>query len=242
MKKGNKIYILTIILLLVVIVVLCILLAKGGDSKTEIKYTDYTDQLIKIKETKGIHSVANIIDEDSLGVLVSSDTQGTRTVLAEVIFYDDQNKKVSSDASSSIMLNDGMLFFVFNLPNLTEGEYAGTIDLKLTEGEEETFDRLADVSKITYQETHSVNDLKSTVFNITGVNGNDYNIASLFTNVVVMKNDKIVAYNSFSLENILAGATFNSIVELPPVSSGNELQSVDFDKVYIFTTDAHSQD
>lgn len=239
MKKGNLFYIITIVFLLIVIIVLSVFLVMRKSGGTDIKYTDYMDQLIKVSETSGIHSIANIVDDDYLAVLVSSDTQGTRTVSANVTFYNDQNKKVFSDETTSVMMDEGQLFFVFNLPDLAEDEYAGAIDLKLTEGEEEGFDSLADVSKITYQETHNVNELQSTMFNVVGVNGNEYNVSGLFTNIVAVKSNKIVAYNSFSSDNILAGATFNSTVEIPPVLSGNDSQPIDFDDIYIFATDAH---
>lgn len=239
MKKGNIFYIITIVFLLIVIIILSVLLVTRKSGNTDIKYTDYTNQLIKVNETSGIHSIANIVNDDSLAVLVSSDIQGVRTVSANVTFYNDQNKKVFSDETSSVMMNEGQLFFVFNLPDLSENEYAGTIDLKLSEGEAEGFDSLADVSKITYQETHNVNELQSTMFNVVGVNGNEYNVSGVFTNIVAVKSNKIVAYNSFSSENILAGATFNSTIEIPPILSGNDHQPIDFDEVYIFATDAH---
>lgn len=239
-KKGNKnknkidiIQNTVIIVLSVVVVGLCVAITAQGGSN--VRYTSFNDSMIQINEVKNLNVSANIFEEQQLVVFLEPTSKNDLEVDVQVSFEDDDGKAITIDSTQATILSDGKNLMFFDLPELNN-KYAGTININVEA--HNTRDVLkADLSKITYQETHEVNDNGDTIFHITGKNQNDDIILGLVGYIVALKDNKIVAYNSFSQEKIEANETFSLDTNFHgQLAQEDEFVSVDYDKLMIFSS------
>ena len=125
----------------------------------------------------------------------------------------------------------------FDVPELDDDKYAGTIDINVkTHKIKDTLE--ADLSKVTYQETHEVQDDGSTVFHVSGQNQNDATLLGLVGYVVALKDNKIVTYNSFTKERIGANEMFSFDITFHGMSTtqDDKVSPVDYDELMIFSS------
>lgn len=236
MKKRNNIYVIVIIVLVALLVTVSLLLLLEKMQGPVIKYKDYQDDMIHVQKVNGFDSMVSIID-DYVILLLSSNTEDGNDIVATATFYNDQEEKLSTVETGGVISNKGRLLLFFAVPDIGD-DYAGKVDIKLSV-EDTAVDDIVDVSKITYQETHEVDEnTKGVKVYITGINGNDYGVLSFFTNVVAVKNHKIVDYNSIYFEDVASGATFDSSFELAAVADSGKPTPIEFDELYVFASDA----
>ena len=237
-KKKNKFDSKSIVIgILLVIVIILIIILTVNSVNSNVKSKDYIDEMINVdNRTDDLSIQSNIIqDSGSLVLLISSDASKTRMVTVKVDFLNDEGDSIYSDQLSNFVMADGHVLMNVILPNLDTDDYAGDILLEVTDDSASDTDFM-DVSKLTYEESHEIAEDNSIVFDITGTNDSDSVISHLEGSVVALKDDNIVAFNNFSLENIDANFTFSTTVSLPGVFSDDEIVPVDYDDVLIFTS------
>ena len=218
-------------ILFVAIVVLGIMLVFKNNNDGFTKYQFYDDDLIEIDNQTSMQVQANITNSESLGVLVSSDLDEFFLVKIEVTYYDDSHDKVSTQTNELTVFDHGTQFAIFFLPDLYDGD-AGTIDIKVTG--EKTDKGAITSSQIEMTETHSVDDTLSTNFTVQVTNNSDVNIPGLVGQVVLLKEDKIVGYQTFDVNELMAHSTLSSDIVFVPNMKGSQSLAVDFDKAIFF--------
>lgn len=238
-KKSIKSKGIVICILLVIAIILIIILTFNSvHSNVKSKY--YVDELVKINNhTDDLKIQSNIVqDSGSLVMVISSDASKPRMVTVNAEFFNDEGDSIYSDQVSNFVMSDGKMLMNIILPNLDEDDYAGDILLEVTDDSANKEDFL-DVSKITYEESHATAEDNSITFEITGTNGSDSVISRLEGSIVALKDNKIVAFNNFNLNNIDANSTFTTTVSLPGVLEKDEIVPIDYDDVLIFTSTAN---
>lgn len=241
MRKGKKIkfspQIIVIIVLLIMIILLTVILLAHRTS-LEVKNRYYSDRFIKVENpAENMRVKANVIQGGgSLVMLLSSDDSSPRMATVNVRFFNDDNQVVYSDRFSTLVMNGGQALLSAPLPNLGD-DYAGNILLDITD-DSTSFDDYVENSEITYEETHVVLEDDTTVFNITGTNTSDTNIEHLVGSVVALKDDNIVAFNNFHIEDVEANSNFSTTVRLNGVLYGATVAPVKYDDILIFTSSA----
>ena len=216
--------------LFVAIVVLIVMLIFKNNNQELVKYKFYDDDLIEIDNQTSMEVQANIVSSNSLGVLLSSDSDNYMQVKIEVNYYDDNQENVFTDTNEFTVFDHGKQISMFLLPDLFE-KYAGTIDIKVTG--ESVENGLISSSQIEMTETHSVDEASSTNFNIQTTNNSDVNISMLLGNVILLKNNKIVGYYTFSINDLMANSTVSSAARFDAILTESQPSPVDFDEVLV---------
>ena len=236
-KNKNNMVIkqnVAIVVLSVIVLCLCIAISVQGDNKPH--YTAFNDSMIQIDEVNDLKVTANIYEEQHLVVLLEPTSKKDIDVDVHVSFEDIDGKAISMDSTQATVLSDGKNLVFFDVPELNDDKYVGTIDINIeTHNTEDVLK--ADLSKVIYQETHEVNDKGDIIFHITGQNQNDATILGLVGYIVALKDGNIVAYNSFSQDEVGAIATFDFDTEFHSMSTQeDEIVSVDYDELMIFSS------
>lgn len=232
-KKSLKKNII-IIFISIVILILCVFFAIGDWNKDNVEYTSYNDEMISINEVDNMKVKANILD-DYLVVLLESTSKNAIDTEVQVQYSDMDGNAVFMDRTSATILTNGKNLLFFEVPELKK-QYAGDITIDI-ETKETSFGLKVDLSKIIYQETHEVLDTGEINFHITGQNQNNSSILGLVSYIVALKDDNIVAYNTFSQEKVEANGTFTLDTSFHGmVNQDDEVVPVDYDELLIFTS------
>ncbi len=244
MKKGNVkkkknradiIQNVVLVVLAVIVLGLCVALALQSDNS--VHYTEFRDSMIHINNDGNLKVTANIFEEQQLVVLLEPTSRKDIDVDVQVNFADADGKAITLDSTQATILSDGKNMMFFDVPELDDDKYAGTIDINVkTHKIKDTLE--ADLSKVTYQETHEVQDDGSTVFHVSGQNQNDATLLGLVGYVVALKDNKIVAYNSFTKERIGANEMFSFDITFHGMSTtqDDKVSPVDYDELMIFSS------
>lgn len=193
----------------------------GISESSNTKYKYYSDDLITVDNDGRFDALVNIVDNDYVGVLVSSDLSTSGVVSVTVTFYDADGKELSSNKSSSMIFANNHTFLTFLLPDLTN-QYAGNIEVVIT-GEEYS-GITYDVSNILYEST------PSNPFAIQVTNNNNFSIMNLVFDVVALKDKKVVLYEAYREKNVMPYSIFSVFSDT--LTNMNE----DYDELLIFTT------
>ena len=236
-KQINSESVVIAILLIILIFLIIILTVSRVNS--EVRSKDYVDDMIRVDNRVDYLDIkANIIqDSGSLVMLISSDASKLSMVTVNAQFLNDKDEVISDDQGSTFVMGNGQVIMNIILPNLDDDDYAGDVLLEIT-AEDSGSDDFVDVSKITYEETHDVLEDNTISFQITGTNNSDSLISYLEGSVVALKDDNIVAFNNFNLQDIDANATFSTTVGLPGVLFDDIIVPVEYDDILIFTSSA----
>ena len=236
LKKVTPQCIVIVVLLIMITFMIIILLTSRSTIEVKNKY--YSDDCIKLEnQTENIHINANVVQSNgSLVMLVSSDASDPMMINIDVSFLNDSNEVVYSDRVSTLVMNDGQALLSTALPDLGD-DYAGNILLDVDD-DSTSFDDYVENSEITYEESHEVLEDNTTVFNITGTNASDTNIEHLAGWVVALRDDDIVAFGHFILDNVEANSDFSTEVQLHGILSDNTVVPVQYDDLLIFTSSA----
>lgn len=244
MKKGNVkkkknradiIQNVVLVVLAVIVLGLCVALALQSDNS--VHYTEFRDSMIHINNDGNLKVTANIYEEQHLVVLLEPTSKKDIDVDVQVNFFDADGKAITLDSTQATILSDGKNLMFFDIPDLDDDKYAGTIDINVkTHKIKDTLE--ADLSKVTYQETHEMQDDGSTVFHISGQNQNGATLLGLVGYVVALKDNKIVAYNSFTKERIGANEMFSFDITFHGMSTtqDDKVSPVDYDELMIFSS------
>ena len=125
--------------------------------------------------------------------------------------------------------------WLFKGTSQLENDYAGKIDIHLSELEE-NIDDMVDFGGVNYQESHSLDENHNTVFSIEGINETEYYFRNIIGNVVALRDGNIVCVDSFVVSDVAVGATFSTVAHFPADFSNGQLQAMKFDEVLIFST------
>lgn len=223
-------YVILGILLIAVIVLAVMAIFKNNNSELT-KYQFYDDELIEIDNQTSMKVQANIVNSNSLAVLISSDLDDFFLTKIEVTYFDDKQEKVSTATNELTVFDHGKQLATFLLPDLYE-KYAGTINVKVTG--EKTENGSISSSQLEMTETHSVDENLSTNFDVQVTNNSDDNIPGLLGEIVLLKNGKIVGYQNFDINELMAHATLSSDVVFEPSGTNSGILAVDFDEVNLF--------
>ena len=234
-NRSKRDIIQNVVLVILAVVVLCLCIAITIQSNNKSCYTAFNDSMIQIDKANDLKVTANIFEEQQLVILLESTSQDDIETEVQVEFKDADEKTISIDSTQTTILKDGKNMMFFDIPDLDE-KYAGEIDINV-----KTYDAQGvvnvDLSKVIYQEIHEANDAGDTVFHVTGQNQNDAPILGLVGYIVALKDNKIVAYNSFTQERIEANQTFSFDTDFHGVlGQNNEVVPVDYDKLMIFSS------
>lgn len=229
MKNIIK-YVILGILLITVIILGVMSILKNNNSVVE-KYQFYDDDLIHIDNQTSMKVQANIMNSETLGILISSDLDDFFLTEIEVTFYDDNQEKVSTSTNELTVFDHGKQFTMFVLPNLYE-KGAGAIDIKITG--KKTNDGSVSSSQLQMTETHSIDESFSTNFKVQVTNNSKVDIPALLGEVVLLKNGKIVGYQSFTVYDLIAHSTLSSDVVFESDRTASQTTAIDFDEVSLF--------
>lgn len=238
MKKVRKnkvnFYHIVIFILMIIVIGLCgiLIFNKKQDNNTIYKY--YDDSLIKVQNDTSFSYQANLVNGDYLAVLVTSTSNKAGEIEADVTFYNADNKKVYADNLINSMSGDGKTIFTFSVPDL-EDDFAGKINIHLLTPEGNNGETI-DISSITYQESHSIDENKITVFSIEGTNGTEFNFHNLIGNIVALRDGDIVCVDSFQVSDVEAGSTFSAVAHFPANTSNGKFQTMKYDELLIFSS------
>lgn len=234
-EKKKKIYIIVIVLLSILLVVVSLLFILEKIRGPEIKYKNYQSDMIQVKGIDDVETMASVVD-DTVVLLLSSDLDNASEVIAVSTFNNNQGEQIASDEQNGVISGKGKLLLIFNIPNISEDDYAGTIDIQLS-AEDAGYDGIADTSKITIEETHEIDEeTNNVVVSAVGTNGNDYGIFGVITDIVAIKDGKIVDYNSFYTDSVAPGGTFDSTFQFAASVSSGQLVPLEFDELDIFVS------
>ena len=234
-EKKNNIYIIIIVVLAILLMVVSLLFILEKIREPEIKYKNYQSDMIQVGKVDGMHTMSNVVD-DTVVLLLSSELDIANEITAVSTFNNDQGEKIASVEQNGIISGKGKLFLVFNIPNISEDEYAGIVDIQLS-AKAVGYDGIADTSKITFDEAYKVDEkTNNVVVSAVGTNGNDYGIFGVITNVVALKDGKIVDYNSFYTESVAPGETFDSTFQFAVNVSSGQLVPLEFDELDVFVS------
>ena len=221
--------------LLVIVICLCVAVTLVGEQQGRTIYTSYDDNLIQIDNSSDLEVQANIFEERYIAMLISSNSSNTLMLNANVVFQDSRGNEISNQKNNTILLHKGRTVLLFEIPSL-DGKNAGNIQVSVR-GEAVSNEAPIDPNKITYHETHEVDDNGVTTFHITGQNQNDSSVYELIGNVVGMKNGKIVAYASFAQEEVAAQDSFTANVKfLSTLNNKAEIVPMEYDELLMFTS------
>lgn len=228
--KKDMIKNIVIAILSVLVLVLIIILIVNMNTK-EIKYKYFNDDLIEIDSSKSFEVQANILSDNSLAVLISSDNSDNLECVLSVEAEDEKGKSVLDEERNYIMLGKSKNIAVFNLPGLGS-ENAGKIKIKVNEVKT-NYEEKIDAKKITHKVSYKDGENQMIDVTINFINGNDTKITDFAGYLIAYKDDKIVGLNSFSAENIEPHATFTIDTFLTPNIDVNQMSKLDFDKLEV---------
>lgn len=222
-----------IILFTVVIVLSIITFFRYHNDEIEIRYKAYDDDLIKINNQTSMEVQSNIVDQNSLAVLVSSLDTAAQVKL-RVVFHDEDGKEIATKEDELNVLGNSKQLFSIEIPRLYE-KFAGDIDIEVSQEEITNYDYVSS-DNIKMEETHSVDADLLTNFAIYVTNNSNSNIGVFSGMIVLLKDDKTVGFSSFAQENFMAGATVSLPVSFDPEVVGSDFKAIDFDEVLLFPT------
>lgn len=228
--KKEKIKDNTIIICLIIIICLLLLLISLVLIKGKVKYKYYDDDLISVNNSTNFKVQTNILDNNTLILLLTSNNDKTSNINVDVDFADEKGEKIDTQTVNGQVYAKNSSIFVFQVPNLKKDEYAGKIKINIKKDGE--YKNEIDISKIKC----TIND-KVDGENVLSVNAkctnNDEPISYLGGDFVVFKGNDIVDIQYFSHENVLVGSTVTSNVTF---ISNAGLESFDYDKIDVYIT------
>ena len=225
--------IVLIILFVTVIVLSIITYFRYHNDEVEIRYKAYDDDLIKINNQTSMEVQSNIVNQNSLVVLVSS-SDTVAQVRLRVVFHDEDGKEVATKEDELNVLGNSKQLFSVEIPRLYE-KFAGDIDIEVSQEEITNYDYVSS-DNIKMEETHSVDADLLTNFVIQVTNNSNSNIGVFSGMIVLLENGKIVDFSSFTQENFVAGATVSLPVSFDFKVLDSEFKAIDFDEVMLFPT------
>lgn len=223
--KDNIIIACLIIIICLILILISLVLIKG-----KIKYKYYDDDLISVNNSTDLKVQANILDNNTLILLLTSNNAKTSNINVDVDFNNEEGKKLDTQTATQQIYAKNSSIFIFQIPHLKKDEYAGNISVNIQKDEDDT--SKIDISKIKC----SVDD-KTDETNVLSVNAkctnNDESISYLGGDFVVFNGDDIVGVSSFSKDNVQKEETFE--VNSTFVST-NGTEKLDYDKIKVFIT------
>lgn len=186
-----------------------------------IKYKYYSDDLITVDNDSLFEFHVNIVDNNYVAVLVSSDLTVSSIVSVSTVFYDEDGNQLVANKVSSLVFANSYGILTFPLPDLND-KYAGNIEINITG--QETGNTESDDSNIKYQKT--AND----PFTIEVTNADSNSVSELEFSVVALKDKKIVLHETYFQESIMPYSTFSVSSDALTNMNG------EYDELLIFTT------
>lgn len=228
--KKEKIKDNTIIICLIIIICLLLLLISLVLIKGKVKYKYYDDDLISVNNSTNFKVQTNILDNNTLILLLTSNNDKTSNINVDVDFANEKGKKIDTQTVNGQVYAKNSSIFVFQVPNLKKDEYAGKIKINIKKDGE--YKNEIDISKIKC----TIND-KVDGENVLSVNAkctnNDEPISYLGGDFVVFKGNDIVGVSSFSQENIQKNEMFEATSTFVPTDGTEKL---DYDNAKVFIT------
>ena len=218
-------------MLFIVAILLAITIIRKGKSEI-VKYSYFDDDLIQVDNQSSFEVKSNIVDNENLLIYVSSNYDKSILAVAEVIFRDEDGETIASDSSSLVVLNHSGQVFTFYLPSLV-GKYAGNIDIVIREQETNQQTDFS-TSDIKLKESHTITEEMNTNFTIQIQNNSNFLIQSFTGMMVGLKDDEIVAVDSFSSNNILANSSNTSSAVFYFNTENQGIMSRDYDTLLMF--------
>ena len=228
--KKEKIKDNTIIICLIIIICLLLLLISLVLIKGKVKYKYYDDDLISVNNSTNFKVQTNILDNNTLILLLTSNNDKTSNINVDVDFANEKGKKIDTQTVNGQVYAKNSSIFVFQVPNLKKDEYAGKIKINIKKDGE--YKNEIDISKIKC----TIND-KVDGENVLSVNAkctnNDEPISYLGGEFVVFKGNDIVGVSSFSQENIQKNEMFEATSTFV---STDGTEKLDYDNAKVFIT------
>lgn len=215
------------VMAMVILILICILIF-GKVNSCEVKYKFYDDNLIEIKNDSSLKVQANVYDNRSLAILLTSNNSKEVAGNISVKAYNEDGDVLLSDNNYHILFARGQALSIFNLPDL-KNKNAGKIEIMVKE-EETDYKGDIDVSKIKYTTSFTVAEKKETSINVNLKNENSKIINKLSGYVIALKNNKIVGVNVIEVSNIGADGVTTKTTLNPNIMS-DELKALEFDKL-----------
>lgn len=227
--NKEKIKTITIIAMSIIIILLLICIIFMSNNKY---YKDYDDSLIKINKSNSFDIKSNIIYNQTLGVLLSTNDKTSNIGKVTVTFYNKRGKAILSDSISKAVYSGSATLFTFNLPSLDSDDYAGTIKIDVDKETMENNKNNVTIDKINQVIEKNIDSDKNLSVKTTLTNNNNVDLSVLGGDIIAFKDGKIVATSSFYQENVKANDSFNIEVKFPPYNL-NQTFEHDEIKVYI---------
>lgn len=206
-KKNILFIILGIIIFIIYSIVLVNVVKK--DSHDKILYKYYEDSLIEINnsEESNIKAISNIIDDTrSLAILLTSNITQSKLANIEINYYDSENNVKKNEEFKLLIKNNDAVLGISKLPILDDG-YAGNIKINITYENIEVDDSFN--QNINFNNTIKENENGLLKLEFSWQNNLDKDIKELSGFIVLVKDNKIIAYNSFFEENIMRNGYVN---------------------------------
>lgn len=229
MKKDRIKNIVIGVMGVIILVLVCIVALGVFKGSCETKYKFYDDDLIRIENDSSLKVQANIFDNRSLAILVTSNNSKEIAGNVSVKAYDEDGNVLLNDSNYHIIFAKNRALSIFNLPDL-EGKNAGKIEISIKE-EDTDYKSEIDVSKVKYTTNYTVDDKKITQINVNLKNENTQNINKLSGYLIALKDNKIVGVNLIDAQNIGVNGTVTATTTLNSSVMSNELKALDFDKL-----------
>lgn len=224
---------IVLVSLFVVIVLLSIItFFRYHNDEVKIRYKAYDDELIQIDNQTSMEVQSNILDQNRLVVLVSSDDAVEARL--RVVFHAEDGKNLATKEDKLVVLGNSKQLFSVEVPKLYE-KFAGNIDVEVSQEEINNYDYVSP-DDIKIEESHSVDEDLHTNFVLQVTNNSDSNIGVFSGMLVLLKEHKIVDFASFVQENFWAGSTASLQVNFDLKMINSEFSPVDFDEVLLFPT------
>ena len=231
MKKANTDMIknVALVILSILVIVLGCILIFGNKV---IKYKYYNDNLLNIKNNSSLTVKANVVDYNSLVIVLSNSNQDL-TGVVNIKVYNDLGKKILDEENQYTISKNNKAISFSSLPDLKD-DNAGKIEVTITEKSDSKTEY--DLSKIKTETAYTVGEDNVVQVNLKLTNQLSKAINNIYGYVVAYQDDKIVAINSFNENDIKPNDTKEILVDLSATNILNEIEKLEFDKLEAIVT------
>ena len=197
MSRKVGIYVMMLAFVIIFVGIVYLNFSQPVEPST-VLYKQYCDQLVEIDDS-GIYEVqANVVNNSSLIVLLTSTTDTSTVAHVNVSFLNQEGKEILVSSNNAFVFANNYGLAIFNLPDLSDN-YAGEIQITIIEETVDNDD--VDISNIVYETSDSL------PLTLSITNNNNYSISNLVTYLVALRNDDIINVDTFYHDSILSKET-----------------------------------